>query len=125
MAAPDYIPIAIELERSGLVWEPEIGDEVADRGKVKRVSILVDPRGLSPQELRDSFIWIPTVEQLVQQLEARQAMIYHAGVTQSLIYQAVVRTSFGVVETSAQSLRGAFAKALKSVIESSVAEILH
>jgi hypothetical protein len=125
MALTDFIPLSIELERSGLVWHPEIGDEVSERQHLEKISILVDPRGLTPRELRDTFVWLPTVEQLVQQLEARQAMIYHAGITQALNYEAVIRTGGGVIETSAQSLRAAFAKALRDVILSSTTETVH
>ena len=58
-------------------------------------------------------------------LEARQALIYHAGINQTLLYEAVVRTSFGVIETSASSLRSAFGKALRDVIQKSSNEVIH
>jgi len=121
----DYIPVSVELDRSGLVWHPEIGDEVTERSSLERVSILVDPHGMTPSELRSSFLWLPTVEQLVQQLEARQALIYHAGITQTLLYETVIRTSFGVIETSASTLRAAFGKALRDVILKASTEIVH
>ena len=125
MATIDIIPISLELDRSGLVWHPEIGDEVTERINLDKVSILVDPHGMKPSELRSTFVWLPTVEQLVQQLEARQALIYHAGINQTLLYEAVVRTSFGVIETSASSLRSAFGKALRDVIQKATNEVIH
>ncbi len=125
MASSDFIPISFDLDRSGLVWHPEIGDEVTERTNVERVSILVDPQGMKPSELRATFVWLPTVEQLVQQLEARQALIYHAGVNQTLLYEAVIRTSFGVIETKAASLRSAFGQALRDVLLKSSKEVVH
>lgn len=125
MTVIEFIPISLELDQSGLVWHPEIGDEVTERKNLERVSILVDPHGMTPSELRTTFVWLPNVEQIVQQLEARQAMIYHAGINQTLLYETVVRTSFGVVETSARSLRVAFAKALRDVIAKASSEVVH
>lgn len=121
----EFIPISLELDRSGLVWHPEIGDEVTQRADLARVSILVDPRGMTPGELRSTFVWLPTVEQIVQQLEARQAMIYHAGINPTLAYETVVRTSYGVIETTAKSLRAAFAKALRDLLVNNATEIVH
>lgn len=125
MGITGFIPISIELDKSGLVWHPEIGDEVLDRVSFAKVSILVDPQGLSPRELRGSFLWLPTVEQLVQQFEARQALIYHAGVTQALKYEAVIRTSFGVIESKASTLREAFGLALNDLLRSNTNEAVH
>ncbi len=124
-ALAEVIPVAVELDRSGLVWHPEIGDEVTQRDHLEKISILVDPNGMSPRELRATFLWLPSVEQLVQQLEARQALIYHAGVTQTLIYEAVIKTSFGVIEASASTLRVAFSKALRDVILQNSADTVH
>ena len=125
MTVIEFIPISLELDKSGLVWHPEIGDEVTERENVGKVSILVDPRGMTPVELRSTFVWLPNTEQIVQQLEARQALIYHAGITQSLLYETVVRTSFGVIETAANSLRLAFAQALRDVLTKSASEVVH
>ncbi len=125
MTLTDFIPISVDLDRSGLVWHPEIGDEVTERTKLEKISILVDPHGMTPSELRMSFLWLPTVEQIVQQLEARQAFIYHAGITESLHYETVIRTTFGVVEATAASLRSAFGKALRDVILKSTSDVIH
>ncbi len=121
----DYINVSLDLDRSGLVWYPEIGDEVSDRGNLERISILVDPQGLTPTELRQSFIWLPTVEQLVEQFEARQAFIYHVGITQTLSYEAVIRTGRGVIETAAPTMRLAFGRALQELLHNSTKVPVH
>lgn len=121
-----FIEISCELERTGLVWHPEIGDEVSARDKLGRVAILVDPAGMSLAELRESFIWLPTIEQLVRQFEAREALIYHVGINNEFAYEAVVKTAFGaVIETQAASLRLAFGQALKGLMTESHVSVLH
>jgi hypothetical protein len=119
------ISLCLDLDKSGLIWCPEIGDEVAERGHFDKVSVFVDPQGLTPSELRNFFIWMPTVEQLVSQFEARQALVYHAGVNKSLSYEAVIKTSIGVIETSAPNLRLAFGKALHEILNNSQSEMIH
>lgn len=120
-----FIHVSYELDKEGLVWYPEIGDEVTERTNLERVSILVDPQGLTPRELRENFVWLPTVEQLVEQFEARQALIYHAGISESLAYEAIIRTASGVIETSALTLRLAFGQALRELLKNSTTEIVH
>jgi hypothetical protein len=115
----EFIHLSLELDRSGLVWHPEIGDEISPKPTLEKVSILVDPYGLSPKELRNQYLWLPTLEQLVEQLEAREAMIFHAGVTKTFSYEAVVKTGTGVVEKTAPDLRFAFAKVLKEILANS------
>ena len=121
----EIITVSLELDQAGLIWNPEIGDEVSQRSSLSRVSIFVDPQGLSPRELRASFVWLPTVEQLVEQFEARQALIYHAGITSSMIYEAVIRSSAGMIQTCAASLRIAFGKALKELLANHTSGELH
>lgn len=121
----DLIVVAVTLDRSGLIWHPEIGDEVALRPEMNRVSILVDPQGMTPTELRSSFMWLPTTEQLVEQLEARQAIIYHAGLNGSFSYETVIRSAYGVIEATANSLRVAFGKSLASLLSKTVTEQVH
>ena len=121
----DLILVSLDLDTSGLVWHPEIGDEVTERSDLAKVSILVDPQGLTPRELRENFVWLPTVEQFVHQFEARQALVYHAGVTTSLAYEAVIRTSGGVIEATAASLRLAFGRALQKLLKNVVSEPMH
>jgi hypothetical protein len=121
----DFIDISVELDQKGLIWNPEIGDEISLRGSDRNVSILVDPQGLTPVELRESFIWLPTVEQLVNQIESRSGLIFHAGVTDHLEYEAVIKVNHGLVEARAPSLREAFGKALTSMISASYTAVLH
>ena len=116
MLNQEVIEASLKLDEAGLIWHPEIGDEVAERSRLEKVAILVDPQGLPPSELRKSYLWLPSVEQLVEQFEARQALIYHAGITEALAYQAVIRSEVGVIEASAASLRVALSKALESLL---------
>lgn len=125
MDREDYIDISYELDKQGLTWNPEIGDEVSLRGSDKSVSILVDPNGMTPSELRESFIWLPNVEQLVSQIESRHGLIFHAGVTENLEYEAIIKTQFGLIEAKASSLRVVFGKVLNSLITSSLTVPLH
>jgi hypothetical protein len=121
----DFIDISVELDEKGLIWNPEIGDEISLRGSDRSVSILVDPQGLTPVELRESFIWLPTVEQLVNQIESRNGLIFHAGVTDHLEYEAVIKVSYGLVEARAPSLREAFGKVLTNMISDYYTAVLH
>ncbi len=125
MQGLDYIDISIELDQKGLIWNPEIGDEISLRGNDRHISILVDPQGLTPSELRESFVWLPTVEQLVNQIESRNGLIFHAGVTDLLEYEAVIRIDEGLVEARAPSLREAFGKALTAMMSSEITFSLH
>lgn len=125
MGAVEIINVSAELDRAGLVWHPEIGDEIVERVELSRISILVDPLGMTPRQLRESFLWLPTVEQLIQQFEARQALIYHAGITETLSYETVIRTTFGVIETSASSLRLAFCQALEQLLKNAPTDAVH
>lgn len=108
--------LAFRLDGSGLVWRPEIGDEIADRTDLDMVSILVDPHGMTPSELRKLFLWLPTVEQLIEQFEARQAIVYHAGVNDKFQYETVIHSAAGVIEATACTLRIAFATALLNML---------
>lgn len=116
----DFIVVSYELDEAGLLWLPEIGDEVVTRGEGPKISILVDPQGMTPGELRESFVWMPTVEQLVVQIEAHQGLLFHAGTNQSLKYEAVIKTATGIVEASAATLRTAFGKALNLLLTKAV-----
>jgi hypothetical protein len=113
------LSVSENLELAGLLWKPEIGDEVTDKEKKNLISIFVDPQGLSTEELRSSFLWLPTVEQLVHQFEARQAILFHAGLEvdeKSLCYKAVVQSPVGPVEGKADSLRVAMGLALLDLL---------
>ena len=117
---PDrLIHVARDLEHAGLLWHPEIGDEVADRERSASLSILVDPQGMSPGELRSSFLWIPTVEQLIQQFEVRQAVLFHAGMEigeASFGYKIVIQANRGHIESRAETLRVSLGLALRNLL---------
>lgn len=113
--------IAEDLELVGLVWHPEIGDEVSDRKERESISVLVDTHGLTPRELRSIFLWLPTVEQIVKQFEARQAILCHTGLElaeTALFYKTIVKAPFGEFESKAQSLRMSMGMALRELLAS-------
>jgi len=119
MKLAQFIQIAADLEDAGLIWQPEIGDEVSEKSMLTRISVLVDPQGMSPAQLRTIYLWLPTVEQLVSQLEARQAMLFHAGLElseKSYAYRTVIRAPIGSFETSAPSLRCALGLGLRDLL---------
>lgn len=116
MVTTEFIPLSLDLDHSGLIWHPEIGDEIIPRDTLQSVSILVDPHGMTPKELRMFYLWLPTVEQLVHQIEARQAIIFHAGLTSGFSYEAVLKTDNGVIEATGSTLRVAFGAALKNLL---------
>lgn len=120
ICTPDsLIPLALDLEEAGLLWNPEIGDEVADRDFQHPVAILVDPQGMTPDDLRASFLWLPTVEQLLMQFEARQAVLFHAGLECSdtnFCYKTVIQSSCGHIECKGESFRASLALALKGLL---------
>ena len=122
LTQPDrFIIVARDLEVAGLYWNPEVGDEVTDRELRNPVSILVDPQGLSPEELRSTFLWLPTVEQMIHQCEARQAVLFHAGFEmspRSVGYKTVIQAPTGHIESSAESLRVSLGLALKGLLMS-------
>lgn len=118
-----YLNIAADLEAAGLVWQPEIGDEVSDRARREIISILVDPQGMTPTELRSVYLWLPTVEQLVTQFEVRQAILFHAGLElthAAFCYKAVIQTPKGPIESAAGSLRTALGIALRDLLVNDV-----
>lgn len=123
-----FFRIAQDLELAGLVWQPEIGDEISERKHDASVSILVDPQGMTPRELREVYLWLPTVEQIIHQFEARQTILFHAGLEISdtaLIYKTVLQSRIGAIESRAESLRHALGLALRELLLSSGAEQLH
>ena len=125
MNSMDFIATSVSLDRAGLRWEPEIGDEVTEREALDRVAILVDPQGHSPEELRDSFIWLPTVEQLIDQIGVRGGALYHVGLSEGCVYEAVVRTSSGVIEVRSESLRVALGQSLIQLLQTQLKELVH
>ena len=116
-----FIYVAQDLETAGLFWHPEVGDEVTDRNLKNPVSILVDPQGLTPEELRSSFLWLPTVEQMIYQCEARQAVLFHAGFemnSKSCGYKTVIQAPVGHIESCAESFRISLGLALRGLLMS-------
>ena len=114
-----FIYVAQDLETAGLFWHPEVGDEVTDRSLRNPVSILVDPQGLSPDELRSNFIWLPTVEQMIHQCEARQAVLFHAGFEMTgkvCGYKTVIQAPVGHIESCAASFRISLGLALRGLL---------
>lgn len=119
MSAVPFVRVAEDLELAGLVWHPEIGDEISERKKPELVSVLVDPQGMTPIELRSNYIWLPSVEQLVLQFEARQAVLFHAGLElseQELCYKTVIQSTLGAIECKAHSLRVSMGIALRNFL---------
>ena len=120
MVSEAFIEVADQLSKTGLVWRPEIGDEIALRPDLRKVSILFDSTGLTPPELRLEFLWLPSVEQLVEQIEARQGFIYHVGINEKMFYEAQIKTIEGVVSIYETNLRLVMGKALYCLINKKV-----
>jgi hypothetical protein len=123
-----FLHVAEDLDIAGLTWLPEIGDEVADRKRKESISILVDPGGMTPSELRSTYLWLPTVEQLVTQFEARQAILFHAGLEfteQAYCYKTVLQTHVGPIEATADSLRLALGLALRELLLGDRSEVVN
>ena len=117
--SPTLIVVAEDLEEAGLVWQPEIGDEISDRRVKKEISILVDPRGMTPRELRAMYLWLPTVEQLVEQVEARQAVLCHLGIElteEDLCYRTILKAKNKQIETKGESMRISLGGALRDLL---------
>jgi hypothetical protein len=128
MSIMHFIQLAEDLELAGLIWSPEIGDEIARRDDREHVSILVDSQGMSPLQLRSYFMWLPSVEQIILQFEARQAILFHAGLDlseTSMCYKTVIQSKEGPIETCASSLRNSLGIALRSLLLSASTDELH
>ena len=123
-----FLSVAEELEIAGLIWKPEIGDEICFRQEKNAVSVLVDPQGLSPGELRATYLWLPTVEQMVWQFEARSAILEHTGLelsSSSMCYKTITKSSFGEIESKALSLRASVGIALRNLLISASPTVLN
>jgi hypothetical protein len=119
MSCVEFLNVAEDLEIAGLVWRPEIGDEVLNRQNRNMISILVDPQGMTPSELRATYLWLPTLEQMVNQFEARSAIIFHVGLELSdtaLFYKTVIKATHTAIETRAETMRSAFGLALRDLL---------
>ncbi len=114
-----FLELAEDLELAGLIWQPEIGDEIARRRERDRIQILVDSDGMSPDELRSTYLWLPTVEQMVLQFEVRQTVLKHAGLEldeQNFFYRTVLVAPSGAIESKATSLRLSMGFALRNLL---------
>lgn len=122
MSFSRFLKIASDLEHAGLVWNPEVGDEIAERQIQSTVSILVDPQGMTPIELRSTYLWLPTVEQMLLQCEARQAILFHAGLEleeKECCYKTVIQARGGHIESKGESFRTSLGLALRDLLLSS------
>lgn len=114
-----FFEVATSLDDLGLIWAPEIGDEVSPREQPGAISVLVDPQGMTPNELRSVYLWLPTFEQMVFQLEARQAILFHVGLELSaarLGYKTVIQTRAGTIEATADTPRSALGLSLADLL---------
>lgn len=116
MEITTLINLATRLEAAGLQWDPEIGDEVIDRSDLDKVGILVDPQGLSSDELRGNFLWLPSIEQLIFEVEHRDAVIFHAGATGQGNYEVVLKTASGLLRANGSEFRIALGNAFESLL---------
>lgn len=122
------IHVAQDLEVAGLLWHPEVGDEVAERDGRSPIAILVDPQGMTPDELRSTYIWLPTVEQIILQFEARQAVLFHAGLEfndKRICYKTVIHVQNGHIESMADSFRVSLGLALRDLLISDAPTIVN
>lgn len=128
MSLAGFLNIANELEDVGLVWQPEIGDEILNKSGETEVSVLVDTGGLTPSQLRQAYLWLPSVEQMVLQFEIRQAILFHAGLEltdSSYCYKTVIQTRKDQIEAQAESLRNAMGIALRDFLLASQSKQFH
>jgi hypothetical protein len=115
----DFTEVAFDLEQVGLVWQPSLGDEVSFRDQPEKFTVIVDPSAMPDYELREMYLWLPKTEQLVNQLEARQAVLCHAGLelTETKIcYRAVVQIKSISFEAEGPSLRSALGLSLRELL---------
>jgi len=123
-----FLSIAEDLEHAGLLWKPGIGDEVSSKEKPEYISILVDPQGMAPDLLRATYLWMPTVEQMVSEFEVRQVILSHAGLEiseSSMEYITIVKSSYGDIESKGDSLRISVGAALRDLLLSRDSESVH
>ena len=119
MSDTKFTNISIELEQAGLLWIPTFGDEICKRKEPVEVSVLVNSAGMHPEDLKEIYIWRPTLEQLIYQLEIRQAILKHAGLElseKSIGYISVIETKVGEIKTKAETLRDALGLTLRDYL---------
>ncbi len=122
----NFLILAKELETIGLKWIPEVGDEVLLRGlQDNRISILIDSNGMTLYELRENYIWVPTIEQLMREIEHRGGVLFHAGAVindKNIKYEVVIQTLQDIIKVTNDSLREALALSLKKLILNKINE---
>jgi len=116
-----FLEIAKQLELAGIYWKPEIGDEVCSKDDPSNIFILVNTTSLTPTEIKEKYLWLPTVEQMMLQIEVRSAILKHAGLSANrtdLSYKTVIISQeTGEIESSAASLRSALGMSLRELIQ--------
>jgi hypothetical protein len=115
----DFTIISFDLEDAGLVWQPSFGDEIVVRKEPVKVSVLVDTAGLTPEDLREIYTWRPSVEQMILQVEVRQAILKHTGLELSekaIQYLTILETNYGSIESRAKSLRDSIGLSLRDFL---------
>ena len=115
----NFLSIAQTLENVGLLWQPEVGDEVSLREKGDIVSILVDKTKFSINKLRSTYIWLPNIEQIISQIEARQSFLLHAGLAideNKICYRTIVQAPETNIQAEADNLRCSLGIALKDLL---------
>lgn len=103
-----FASLAFDLEQAGLNWAPSIGDEICLRSEPEEIKVLVDPQALSGDEVKKNYLWLPSFEQMVSQLEVRQGILTHAGLDLSptrIAYVTVIDSKIGQFQSSAKTLR--------------------
>jgi hypothetical protein len=120
----EFVTVAVDLDNAGLMWQPEVGDEITRRDDPGATSILFDPQGLTHRQLRQIYLWLPSLDQLVLQFEARQVILSHAGleVTESgMCYKTVLQVNYqriaqSTIEATGETLRTAMGVALQKIL---------
>ncbi len=116
----NFYSLAKDLENAGLTWDPEIGDEVFVRDyATQKLSIIVDSGGMDIVELREAYIWVPTIEQMLSEIESRSATLFHSGIKiedGKKAYTVIIQSIHGTFESTMDSLREALGVALKNLI---------
>jgi hypothetical protein len=128
MTPKSFVHVAEDLELAGLLWQPEMGDEIASRADTEHLLILVDSQGMTPLQLRRAYLWLPSVEQMVEQIEARQGLLEHSGLEitdHGMFYRTVVKQNTKLIKVEAPNLRHSFGLALRDMMLSDGTAEIH
>jgi hypothetical protein len=83
---------------------------------------------MTPIELREHYLWLPTVEQMVRQFEARQALLFHVGIEMDdheFCYKTVVQSAGRSIERMAISIRQSMGLVLRDLLLARGLEEVH